>query len=158
MLFQWRHGKHWKRAFAFRRPCLFDCILMHGAWLFLTASPLLILFQKTESCLWACWTSSSARTTCGACLRPSAASRSAPFSEALMETAKVRHYVQLSKSWRCHSHLWLRVWERKNWPCSLGRRDNVRSSLSVTATLANHDHLSVYRFRDSAFPQRTYHE
>lgn len=48
-----------------------------------------VSFQKTESSSSACSTSSSQRTTCGASLSPSAASRNAPSSEVPTATAKV---------------------------------------------------------------------
>ncbi|KAM9523196.1 CUGBP Elav-like family member 4 isoform 11-T12 [Salvelinus alpinus] len=51
------------------------------------------LFQKTENSLWACSTSSSLKTMCDVSSSPSAALKSAPSLEVLMETVKARGEV-----------------------------------------------------------------
>lgn len=73
------------------RPAKFDCESRSNLrWNSRSLYSLFVLvFQRTGSCLWACWISSRQKRTCTAFLSPTESLKSALYYEALMETVKV---------------------------------------------------------------------
>lgn len=100
------------------------------------------VFQRTGSCLWACWISSRQKRTCTTCLSPTEWLKSAPYYEALMETVKVsfitlqhpQQFYELASEWQTSECLseWSRrcilysVLIKKQWPST--EKDTVKTN------------------------------